>query len=342
MTTATLADLKALAAPVLGGRVERVVSMTGGGSRRAFHRLSGPAGSAVGVVGEDLAEVRSFLGFTRHFAARSLPVPNILAEDASRGLYLMEDLGAYNLAENLAQWRREPGGGARGEKALEAVVRWLPAFQVRGGEALDGLLPPDAAALDGTVFRGDLRRFQQHFLPRFALRPAPVTPAVQAELDTLVNRLDALPREHFCYRDFQTRNVMWVDAGEGEGPVFLDYQSGRRGTLAYDLTSLLHSPETGADEEQRERLIDVYLVSLADCGVALKREEFLADFYPVVLIRRLQALGAYAELGVTRHRADYLERIPPAVAGLRSLLEAGRFDFGLPALERWLGDVLGD
>lgn len=341
MTSATLADLKALAAPVLGGRVERATPMTGGGSRRAFHRLSGPAGSAVGVIGEELEEVWAFLDFTRHFAALNLPVPRILDEDPPRGIYLMEDLGAYNLAENLAHWRREPGGGARAEKALETVVRWLPAFQVRGGKALNVLLPPDAAELDGTVFRGDIQRFLTHFLPRFALLPAPVTPAVQSDLDALAHRVDALPREHFCYRDFQTRNIMWSDVGVHDGPVFLDYQSGRRGTLAYDLTSLLHSPETGADEELRERLIDVYLDSLADCGVVLAREKFLADFYPVVLIRRLQALGAYADLAVTRNRADYLERIPPAVADLRSLLEAGRFDFGLPALERWLGAVLG-
>ncbi|MEE8435576.1 MAG: phosphotransferase [bacterium] len=342
MTSATLADLTALAAPMLGGRVERATPMPGGGSRRAFHRLSGPAGSAVGVIGEDMDEVRAFLGFTRHFAARNLPVPRILAEDMPRGMYLMEDLGAYNMAESLAQWRREPGGEARAAKALKEVVQWLPAFQVRGGEVLDGLSPADADALDGTVFRGDLRRFLTHFLPRFVLRPPPVTDAVQSDLEALVARLDALPREHFCYRDFQTRNIMWVRREGREGPVFLDYQSGRRGALAYDLTSLLHSPETGADEGLRERLIDVYLDSLAECGVALAREDFLADFYPVVLIRRLQALGAYAELGVTRNRADYLERIPPAVSDLRALLEAGRFDFGLPALKRWLEEVLGD
>ncbi|MCH8884894.1 MAG: class II aldolase/adducin family protein, partial [SAR324 cluster bacterium] len=149
----------------------------------------------------------------------------VFGERLAEGLYLMEDLGAYNLAENLAQWRREPGGGARAAKALKAVVRWLAAFQVRGGEALDVLLPPGAAELDGTVFRGDIQRFLNHFLPRFVLLPAPVTPSVQSDLDALADRLDALPREHFCYRDFQTRNIMWCDKGARDGPVFLDYQS---------------------------------------------------------------------------------------------------------------------
>ena len=341
MTSATLADLTALAAPALGGRVEQAGPMPGGGSRRAFHRLSGPAGSAVGVIGEDLNEVRAFLDFTRHFAARNLPVPRVLAEDATRGMYLMEDLGAHTLAESLAQWRREPGGGTRAAEALQTVVRWLPAFQVRGADGLEPLLPPDGAALDATVFRADIQRFLTHFLPRFATRPAPVDGAVRSALDAVVEKAGALPRDYFCYRDFQGRNIMWVTRNHHAGPVFLDYQSGRWGALAYDLASLLYSPDTGADEALRASLIEVYLAALRDCGVSIPRGEFMAGFYPLLLLRRLQALGAYAELGLSRNRPAMLEQIPPAMAGLRILLKAGRFDFGLPALERWLGEVLG-
>ncbi len=142
---------------------------------------------------------------------------------------------------------------------------------------------------------------------------------------------------------------MWV-AGRGHdsdpagapdaAPVFLDYQSGRRGALAYDLTSLLHSPETGTDEALREHLVGHYLDALAECGVRRSREAFLAEFQPMVLIRRLQALGAYAELGLSQGKAEFTGRIGPAVEGLRALLAAGHFGFAPPALQRWLGQVL--
>jgi aminoglycoside/choline kinase family phosphotransferase len=322
--------------------VEGGASLAGGGSQREFYRLRAAGRPAVGVIGRNRAEVRAFLGFTRHFAARGIPVPRILGEDAARGLYLMEDLGEVTLADRLRRWRAEPLGAAPAEEALTQVVRWLPLIQVRGGAGLDPALFHEGAELDGAAFRADVERFLRHYLPRFVLRPAPLDGAVRAALNALLERLEALPRDHFCYRDFQTRNIMWV-AREGEaaeGPVFLDYQSGRRGPLAYDLASLLYSPDTGADESLRARLIDAYLAALAGCGAAVERAAFLAGFYPIVLVRRLQALGAYAQLAGERGRSAYLERIPPALADLRTLQAVGRFDFGLPALEAWLARVL--
>jgi N-acetylmuramate 1-kinase len=342
--TATLDDLMTLAGSSLGIPVCVRGRLAGGGSERAFHRLEAAGRPVVGAIGANLAEVRAFLGFTRHFAALGIPVPRILGEDAARGLYLMEDLGERTLADCLRQWRSAPGGDERARAALETVVRWLPVIQVRGGAGLDESLCWEGRALDGAAFRRDVERFVGQYLRRFVLQPAPLDAAVQAELEALIARLEALPREHFCYRDFQARNVMWLArdgaAGGVEGPVFLDYQSGRRGPLAYDLASLLYSPDTGADEPLRAHLTGTYLEALAAQGVSLARADFLAGFFPIVLVRRLQALGRYAELIAVRKQAAFLEKIPPALAELRALQAAGHFAFGLPALEAWLARVL--
>jgi N-acetylmuramate 1-kinase len=354
--SATLDDLKTLAGRCLGIPVRVHGRLPGGGSERSYYRLEAAGQPLIGVIGANLAEVRAFLGFTRHFAARGIPVPAILGEAAAQGLYLLEDLGEATLAERLREWSARPDGGPRARSALETVVRWLPVIQVRGGDGLDERLCWEGRELDGAAFARDAERFLTQFVPRFVLHPAPVDGAVRRELDALIARLDALPRPHFCYRDFQTRNVMWVarpggtdgapvEAGPdgqaaGEGPVFLDYQSGRRGPLAYDLASLLYSPSTGADEPLREHLIGVYLEALAAQGVALPRAELLAGFWPIVLIRRLQALGRYGELVAVRRQAAFLGPIAPALAELRTLQAAGRFAFGLPALEAWLARVL--
>ena len=348
----------------LGSPCIRATPLPGGGSRREFFRLALADGRGViGVLGHDLGEVRAFLLMTRHFAAQGIPVPEILAEDPAVGLYAMEDLGNLTLAAALQAWREDtvtanPGAGdaAQGEsdsgqarRALETVVRWLAVIQVRGGRGL----PPEAlvegAALDGAVFRKDLHRFAEHFLPRFAPGAATLeiaSPAkggrVAEDIEALLARLDALPREPFCYRDFQGRNIMWVRRNweQVEGPVFLDYQSGRPGPLPYDMASLLYSPDTGVGETLRGHLLGTYLEALAGEGVILVRDEFLEDFYPVLLVRRLQALGAYADLGAAQGKPGYLEQIPLAVADLAALLREGRFHLGLPALERWLKDVL--
>ena len=47
------------------------------------------------------------------------------------------------------------------------------------------------------------------------------------------------------------------------------------------------------------------------------------------------------DFAVERGLPADLERIPAALAQLRPLREAGRFDFGLPALEGWLAELLG-
>lgn len=254
--------------------------------------------------------------------------------------------------------------------ALHRVVRWLAVIQVRGGRGLDTTLAADGASggsaagkrdsglggeLGGAVFRADLQAFMEHYLAgigsassravgaEYALpSPPPLDAGARRELDTLIDRLDALPREYFCYRDFQARNIMWVDLvpgsdpGQPEGPVFLDYQSGRRGPLAYDLASLLYSPDTPVDDLERDLLIAAYLEALAEQGVRQPRDAFLEAFYPIVLIRRLQAMGAYARIGLAQGKPGYLEKIPPALATLRGLLEGERLNLGLPALESWL------
>lgn len=372
---ATLDDLKMLAGRCLGIPVRVLEHLPGGGSERAYHRLEAAGQGAIGVIGANLDEVRAFLGFTRHFAARGIPVPAILGEDAERGLYLMEDLGQATLAARLRDWRAagDAAGTERARTALEAVVRWLPAIQVRGGAGLDEHLCWEGRELDGAAFRADVERFLTQFVPRFVLRPVPLDAAVRDELEAFLARLDALPREHFCYRDFQARNIMWLprpgaaapasrqpgsarvpeerevslegrgDATDGaprEGPVFLDYQSGRRGPLAYDLASLLYSPSTGAGEPLREHLVGVYLAALAEQGVRLAPAAFAAAYWPLVLVRRLQALGRYGELIAVRKQSAFLEQVAPALAELRALQAAGRFALGLPALEAWLARVL--
>jgi aminoglycoside/choline kinase family phosphotransferase len=63
-------------------------------------------------------------------------------------------------------------------------------------------------------------------------------------------------------------------------------------------------------------------------------------FNAVVLLRRLQALGAYVRIATEKQAPAYLEKIPPALETLRGLRAAGHLDFGLPALDDWLEVLL--
>ena len=311
--------------------------MEGGGSPRRYFRLrsqgAAPWGeSVIGVVSANAPETRAFVGFSAHLRAARIPVPRLYAFDVEAGLYLVEDLGDLTLSERLADWRAEGAAGlARANAAIDRSLQELAGFQVRGARGLDLSLCFDGTELGGEAFRTDLRLFLTHYVPRFVLRPGP-GPAVLADLDRLVGRLDRLPRVHLCHRDFQARNIMWPH----DSPVFIDYQGARLGPLAYDLASFLYSPDTGLAEAERAQPIAAYLRALEQEGVRQEREAFWRDLYAVVLVRRLQALGAYARIAVAEGKPEYLEKIQPALATLRELFRAGRFDLGLPALEQWL------
>ena len=96
---------------------ERVQPLQGqlGGSGRNIVRLAGGRFSAIGILYDVREENVAFLEFSRHFRRHGLPVPEIYAEDLSRGAYLEEDLGDTTLFEFLAQHRAGETIAPRGD-----------------------------------------------------------------------------------------------------------------------------------------------------------------------------------------------------------------------------------
>jgi aminoglycoside/choline kinase family phosphotransferase len=360
-----LAALRRLAERAAGVTVSEPELLVGGGSYRRYYRLRAEGDtawdalekasatstmrlrthSAIGVLTPNLPEARAFVGFTRHFLAVGLPVPQLYADEADGGRYVVEDLGDDTLRDRLAEWRADGqgGGGARTTEALALVMRTLARFQVRGARGLDPALCFEGRELGGDAFRADIAVFLTHYVPRFVLCPGPDAD-VLADIERLIRSLDAQPREHLVHRDFQTRNIMWPSENAGgrnavanhAGPVLLDYQGARFGPLGYDLASILYSPDTGLTDAERPPLIAAYLDALAAEGVPQERAAFQRGFAAVVLVRRLQALGAYARIAVQEGKPAYLEKIPPALDAFGALLWSGMFALGLPHLERWL------
>ena len=330
----SLEQLRAFAGSALGQAPSRVEALSGGGSNRRYYRLWVGGGTVIGAISDNAAELRAFLAFTRHFAAKGIPVPAIPAADQPRGLYLMEDLGPRTLRDHLAALRGNGGPGPSGLAALEQAVRWLPVIQVRGGEGLDYAACILDQEMGRKTYAADIRLFREHFVARYAPDAEP-DPAAIRQLEGLAERAAGLDATHFCYRDFQTRNIMWHE----ERPVFIDYQSGRRGPLVYDLASILYSPDSALDEPGRERLITAYLDALKGCGVSRERDAFLAELYPMVLLRRIQALGAYARLAAVKGKTGFLAHIPATMSTLNALGASGRIWKDCPDLRDWLQRV---
>ncbi len=319
--------LQGLFAQYAGVAAEEVKPLQGelGGSGRAIVRLAGGGVSAIGISYPVREENVAFLEFSRHFRRHGLPVPEIYAEDLSRGAYLEEDLGDTTLFEFLSRHRQGEAIGAEVVEAYSKVVEWLPRFQVEAGRDLNYKVCYPRASFDRQSINWDLNYFKYYFL-RLAGIPFNEQ-ALEDDFGRLTKFLLSAPHDYFLYRDFQSRNVMLRDGQ----PYFLDYQGGRKGALQYDIASLLFDGKADLPPELREVLLHHYLDELAKY-VPMSREAFLEHYYAYVYVRILQALGAYGFRGFYERKPHFLQSVPFALKNLRWLAEHGKLPVALPAL----------
>jgi aminoglycoside/choline kinase family phosphotransferase len=307
--------------------VERAQPLQGqlGGSARKIIRLTGRTLGAIGVLYDVREENVAFLEFSRHFRRHGLPVPEIYAEDLSRGAYLEEDLGDTTLFEFLSEHRSGAEIAPRAVEAYRKAVAVLPRFQVEAGRDLNYNVCYPRASFDGQSIAWDLNYFKYYFL-----RLAGISfneQALEDDFNRLTKFLLSANRDYFLYRDFQSRNIMLRDGQ----PFFLDYQGGRKGALQYDIASLLYDAKADLPPELRRQLLDHYLDRLADF-VPFTRDAFMQHYYAYVYVRIMQALGAYGFRGFYERKALFLQSVPYALKNLRWLLHNVELPIALPAL----------
>ena len=111
--------------------------------------------------------------------------------------------------------------------------------------------------------------------------------------------------------------------------------------MQYDIASLLYDAKAAIPPQARERLLDHYLDELEGLIVA-DRAGFKRYYHGFVLIRILQALGAYGFRGYYENKPHFLKSIPYAVQNLRFMLDQGLVPPGLPMLTNVLWEMTDD
>ena len=306
-----------------------IIQLEGDGSSRSMYRAVGDAlETAIAVYGPDRDENRAFLSYSRSFREAGLNVPQIFAVDEDAGVYLEEDLGDTTLFDALNEARKadpEADFPAAMVPVYRRVAELLPQFQVVGGKKVDYAVAYPRCAFDRQSILWDLNYFKYHFLK---LAHIPFNEAkLEKDFRRLASFLLGADTRHFLYRDFQSRNIMLRD---GE-PWFIDYQGGRRGALQYDVASLLYDPKAAIPETLREELLAHYLDSL-ERYLPVDRERFREHFRGYVLVRIMQAMGAYGYRGFFERKARFLASVPPAIANIERILATGFVPVELPEL----------
>lgn len=302
-----------------GAAPSKVESLPKAGSNRQYVRIYGSP-TVIGVIGNDVAENRTFIHLARHFDAKNLPVPAIYAVSTDSTCYLQQDLGNRSLYSAIAEGRNSDGQYSPEEiTLLKRTIRLLPHVQIEGADGLDFSCLLEPVCFDVRAAMFDLNYFKYCF---FKTTDIPVN-EVALENDLLQFASDLVDccgnHPSFLYRDFQGRNIMLDD---NDRPFLIDFQGGQRGPLHYDVASFLWQASAKYPQRLRDELIDDYMDELSSL-ITFDRNTFRRQLMLFVLFRLLQVLGAYGLRGYVERKKYFLQSIPHAIASLRRLLLEG-------------------
>ncbi len=293
------------------------------GSDRKFRRILFHGRTAVRIIPPDtevgIREAHSFFHIGSHLFEAGLPVPEIYEFDQRTGTLTVEDLGdtlLYDAALPLRQDNRMP------ELVLlyQDAVSLLCDFQRLGTRHFDTRWCFDTPEYN-SAFAWE--REALYFLDSFLSKQCGMIPAESLiiELKRLCSLLDGQQAGFsLMHRDFQCRNIM-VHKGKLR---IIDFQGARSGPWGYDLASLVYDPYMDIPEDMRQELVEFYFDKRR--GEKSTRET-KAEFYVVALLRTLQALGAYAFLGIEKKKPFFTPFIKPALRNLHVLVHRECFSW---------------
>lgn len=297
------------------------------GSNRKYYRLKGATRQCMATENDDIRENNTFLYYSTFFKEKRLPVPDIYAVSADHRYYLQQDLGDTTLYGYLYDKKRSGGGFDNEALALyKQALSDLVEFQT-SCQDLDFSQAYPRSDFDRQSMQWDLNYFKYYFL-KLAYIPFDEQ-LLEQDFNTLMDYLLDENCGYFMYRDFQSRNIM-IEPNEHK-LYYIDYQGGRRGAAQYDAASLLYSAKSDLPEPVRQELLTHYINCFSKATGA-DPQQMRQKFYGYVLIRIMQAMGAYGYRGYYERKDYFLKSIPLAVNNLRLVIENHPLPIDIPHL----------
>lgn len=268
-----------------------------------------------------------FLRAAKWLDANGMRAPRILAEDAARGLVLLEDFGLARMRDYLDQWQDDEREVYRAAVDVLVDLHRLPPgpfvdygmaeYQREAKLLIDWYCPAQNLYVDGPGYAEAWEQVLKPLLPR--QRPG-VT----------------------VLRDYHAENIMLL--GELHKQGLLDFQDALIGHRAYDLVSLLQDARRDVSSELEAEMFDHYLLKSGLNAGEGPAEEFLADYARLGAQRNAKIVGIFVRLWKRDGKPRYLDLIPRVWALMeRDLMHpalapvAAWFDANIPAELRQAG-----
>ncbi len=306
---------------------DHITLLPASGSARQYYRIESNGQSYIGTYHLDLHENQLFITFSKHFRQKGLHAPRVYCISEDGLAYIQEDLGNHMLLDIVEQERKETALNEHLMDLYRKSLKELLRFQISGHQGLDYSSCIPRPAFDQRCISWDLNYFKYCFLRLTGIVFS--EEALENDFTLLTSQLCQVPADAFMFRDFQSRNIMVRE----EEVWFIDYQGGRQGALHYDVASLLYDAIIAIPDWQREQLLDYYIDELQHYRL-LPATTFRQDYYRFVLVRLLQAMGAFGLRGLYERKQHFIDSIRPGLQTLTSLFESSKLKSDYPELRR--------
>ena len=314
--------------------VSKIKLLPQSGSYRKYYRMKSKNYSVIGTYNTDKKENIAFISFSKHFKSLNLHVPKIYVEDIENNIYLQEDLDDITLFDYIKNIKNDKQYEKKILDIYKKILEQLVRFQIIGNKNLDYTKCYPRAEFDEQSIMWDLNYFK-YFMLKITKVPFDEQ-KLENDFNNLSNFLTSADTNYFLYRDFQSRNIMLKD----NLPFFIDYQGGRRGALHYDLASLLYDAKANIPQHIRNKLVEFYIIELQKY-IDITRKAFFEHYYAYVLIRQLQALGAYGFRGLIEKKLHFIQSIPFALRNLKYIIQ-NNLNVEIPELNKAISYLINE
>lgn len=287
--------------------------IAGAGSGRRYFRIAeGNKKCVLQVSAEVNEDFKHFVEYSKTFRDYGLPVPRVFCVDESTCQILQEDLGKRTLLdEAFPNGSKVLSGSVRilYPEVIDALIQWQNASHPLFSHHTEIWL----RRFDFAALKWETEYFTENYLKKFkgiteipeSVRHFYSLIAVSVEAQTKV----------LMHRDFQSQNIMIRSNSE---VAFVDYQGARRGSMFYDIASLLWDPYVNLPLPMIKDFFEYWRNQYRGTRIYTKDDAW-EGFVHASLQRLMQALGAYCFLSQTKKIQKFEQYIEPGKAKLREL-----------------------
>lgn len=293
-----------------------VESIAGAGSGRRYYRISSGERSCVLQVSAEVNDdFKKFVEYSQVFKAEGLPVPKLFSVDEDSAQILQEDLGNRRLLDDVSPDKPQSGSvRILYPEVIEALIHWQNASQSLFSSHTDLWL----RRFDFAALKWETDYFTDNYLKAHC-GIDDIPDYVRNFYSLLAVSVDAQTKV-LMHRDFQSQNIMIRPNSE---IVFVDYQGARRGSMFYDIASLLWDPYVGLPLDMVKDFFEYWRFQYKGAKIYTK-EDAWESFIHASLQRVMQALGAYCFLSKTKGIQKFEQYIEPGKKQLRSVFSEFR------------------